>query len=94
MVWNNIPLVCLSHLSWLCYLIAPCAPLAGQHEKYQGCPESNASYFFLCWPTMSEVDTGGTEVQVSANNPLNFVAAARTAAEGKSDKLVSNMKCM
>ena len=42
----------------------------------------------FCWSTISEVDVGGTavEVECSTNIPLHFVAMIQIAAEGQFDK--------
>jgi len=46
------------------------------------------------WPATSEVDIGGTAVEVepSANTPLCFAAMWQAAAERQSDRMVSDME--
>ena len=48
----------------------------------------------VCWPIKSEADVDPMTVQVepSAIIPLNFVAVRQMAAEGKSDKMASDME--
>ena len=48
----------------------------------------------LCWPTTSEVDVGGTAVEVDlpTNIPLHAVAVWQMAAEGQSDTMASDME--
>ena len=38
----------------------------------QGQPELNASYL-LCWPTVSEVDVGGTAVEVEPSHQCSVM---------------------
>jgi len=73
-------------------------PPQSSHElhralTYNDCSKSNVS-IMLCWPTKLEADVGGMAVasEPSTNIPLHFVAVWQMAAEGHSDRMVSDME--
>ena len=45
-----------------------------------------------CWPAMSEADGGGTVVGVEPSHQYSIPFCCHVAAEGRSDRMVSDME--